>query len=385
MYRTNVTQSRLTKLSCTTPFSWAGVQRLSPHDADVDEAIDRCSEVYNLRDSIEEACERAYGTTDEKQKRAHVLMVSHQTTGMHDLRRYFELIVFQAYLQSTEPDTMRSFPTVDNFVKERPVIKTFEKRLIDHGLDALNPLEHVETQEGAADPLEVTQIVKNRNRTIVFASTILKSDFFSDCKSTFLVFTGGARDGICFFSSGYIQADYFSSGMKVMQLHISASQLLLERVDAGPNGTNTILWTSLRKSHWCNKRTEEGHGRILLHDKARNDQGGKATDYFPPQSSTTSSRLCTCSYRDSWLWMALEMCGGIRNPDTEAAWSRRAKPEVYLEDRSSRVLQASALSLANSTTAQTTWTVAKVHFGQFGQWRTTFGQFGLSRIIERVS
>ncbi|KAF6759055.1 hypothetical protein DFP72DRAFT_1064554 [Ephemerocybe angulata] len=35
-------------------------------------------------------------------------------------------------------------------------------------------------QEGAADPLEVTQIVKNRNRTIVFASTILKSDFFSD-------------------------------------------------------------------------------------------------------------------------------------------------------------------------------------------------------------
>ncbi|KAF6759038.1 hypothetical protein DFP72DRAFT_1064535 [Ephemerocybe angulata] len=59
--------------------------------ADFDEAIDQCSEVFNLRDSIEEARERAYGTTGEKQKRARVVK------GMHDLRRYFELIVFQAY------------------------------------------------------------------------------------------------------------------------------------------------------------------------------------------------------------------------------------------------------------------------------------------------
>ena len=35
----------------------------------VDDAIDQCSEVYNLRDSIEEARARAEQATDERQKR----------------------------------------------------------------------------------------------------------------------------------------------------------------------------------------------------------------------------------------------------------------------------------------------------------------------------
>lgn len=40
--------------------------------------------------------------------------------GLQNLRRYFELIIFQAYLQSIEPDTMSSLPTIETFVKERP-------------------------------------------------------------------------------------------------------------------------------------------------------------------------------------------------------------------------------------------------------------------------
>jgi hypothetical protein len=40
--------------------------------------------------------------------------------GLANLRRYFELIIFQAYLQSIEPDTMLSFPTIETYVKERP-------------------------------------------------------------------------------------------------------------------------------------------------------------------------------------------------------------------------------------------------------------------------
>lgn len=142
----------------------------------VDEAIDQCSAVYNMRDAIEEARARAEEAVDERQKRVHA------TKGIQNLRRYFELMVFQAYLQSTEPDTMDSLPSVENYVKERPVIKTFEKELIDrdHGLDALKPLERVETKEGAADPDEVTNIVKNRTGAILSASTILKSDFFSN-------------------------------------------------------------------------------------------------------------------------------------------------------------------------------------------------------------
>lgn len=37
----------------------------------VDDAIDQCSVVYNLRDSIEEARARAEEATDEKEKRKH--------------------------------------------------------------------------------------------------------------------------------------------------------------------------------------------------------------------------------------------------------------------------------------------------------------------------
>ena len=36
------------------------------------------------------------------------------------MRRYFELIVFQSYLQSIEPDTMDSFESIETYVKNRP-------------------------------------------------------------------------------------------------------------------------------------------------------------------------------------------------------------------------------------------------------------------------
>jgi hypothetical protein len=39
----------------------------------VDDAIDQCSTVYNLRNAIEEARLKAVEATDEKQKRLHTL------------------------------------------------------------------------------------------------------------------------------------------------------------------------------------------------------------------------------------------------------------------------------------------------------------------------
>jgi hypothetical protein len=119
--------------------------------------------------------------------------------GLQNLRRYFELIIFQSYLQSTEPDTMASFESVEIYVKNRPglflsqfdlcvsfrsnwsaVIKTFEKELLADGIDALKPLERADAREGVADPDEVTRVVVNRSGSILSASTILKSDFFSN-------------------------------------------------------------------------------------------------------------------------------------------------------------------------------------------------------------
>jgi len=99
--------------------------------AAVDDAIDQCAEVFNLRDSIEEARIRAEQVTDERQKRSFAqrgLFDPYSQTavsliaseGLQNLRRYFELIVFQAYLQSTEPDTLQTYQTFEAFVKSLP-------------------------------------------------------------------------------------------------------------------------------------------------------------------------------------------------------------------------------------------------------------------------
>lgn len=97
----------------------------------VDEAIDQCSVVFNLRDSIEEARIRAEQSTDDQQRRIHAAkgayylttdprLITNRYIGLQNLRRYFTLIIFQAYLQSTEPDTVQNFETFETFVKNRP-------------------------------------------------------------------------------------------------------------------------------------------------------------------------------------------------------------------------------------------------------------------------
>lgn len=44
----------------------------------------------------------------------------------------------------------------------------------------MKPLERVDVREGMPLPDEVKQVVANRSGTILSASTILKSDFFSN-------------------------------------------------------------------------------------------------------------------------------------------------------------------------------------------------------------
>ncbi|KAJ2917433.1 hypothetical protein MD484_g2993, partial [Candolleomyces efflorescens] len=224
----------------------------------VDDAIDQCSAVYHLTEAIEEAHTRAEEATDQKQKQGYA------AKGIQILRRYFELIVFQAYLQSTEPDTMESFAPIERFVKERPVIKTFEKELHAEGLDALKPLERAGNQEGVADPDEVTQVVQNRSGTILSVSTILKSDFFSNLQKMTLperidgspnfrrvplalraVSSGASspNDSVDFVIDDTSDKGICGSGMPTVE----GLKKALERVDAGPNGKDTVYWTSLRE------------------------------------------------------------------------------------------------------------------------------------------
>ncbi|KAI0255159.1 inositol hexakisphosphate-domain-containing protein [Lactifluus subvellereus] len=227
--------------------------------AAVDDAIDQSAEVFNLRDSIEEARIRADQATDERMKR------SFAQKGLQNLRRYFELIVFQAYLQSTEPDTLQTYQTFEAFVKNLPVIKTFEKELLAEGIDALKPLNYVDLADGIALPDEVTNIVTNRSGSILSASTILKSDFFTNLQKMTLperidgapnfrrvplvlqLVTGRRTPSpsSAYFapSSGEDGKNVCGSGMPTVQ----GLRRALSRVNAGPDGNNRVVWTSLRE------------------------------------------------------------------------------------------------------------------------------------------
>ncbi|KAI0749707.1 inositol hexakisphosphate-domain-containing protein [Daedaleopsis nitida] len=226
----------------------------------VDDAIDQCAEVFNLRDSIEEARSRAEQASDEKQRRTF----AHK--GLQNLRRYFELIIFQAYLQSTEPDTMQTHESFESFVKNRPVIKTFEKELLSEDLNTLKPLERVDVTEDVALPDEVRQVVANRSGSILSASTILKSDFFSNLQKMSLperiegtpnfrrvplTLRRVATPISSPVSDGNDRFDFTTgndkwvcgSGMPT----VDGLRRALQRVNASPDGTNSVYWTSLRE------------------------------------------------------------------------------------------------------------------------------------------
>ncbi|KAF7295972.1 hypothetical protein MKEN_01411800 [Mycena kentingensis (nom. inval.)] len=221
----------------------------------VDEAIDRADVVYNLRDAIEESRTQADQATDEKEKRKHA------SRGLQTLHRYFTLMIFQSYLQSTEPDTRQSFETIDEFVQRQPVIQTFEKELFSDGLNALKPLERAMLTDGVAHPDEVNQIVVNRSGTILSASTILKNDMFLNLqKMTLPERIEGApnfrrlpltlRSGDSPLLSPTNSTDSLTAEKMVCGSGMPTAEGLrraLLRVDAGPEGENKVVWTSLRE------------------------------------------------------------------------------------------------------------------------------------------
>ncbi|KLO17434.1 hypothetical protein SCHPADRAFT_900700 [Schizopora paradoxa] len=220
----------------------------------VDQAIDKCSEVFNMRDSIEDARAQAEQASSDVQKRVHA------QRGLHNLRRYFDLIIFQWYLSSVRPDVARDMVTLETFVKNHPVIQTFENDLHEEGLNALKPLERVELTDGVAQPDEAKQVVANRNGSILSASTILKSDFFSNLQkmslperiegapnfrrvSLILQFDKSSQAAGTEYFTEVHERMVCGSGMPTVE----GLRRALIRVNADPKGSNTVYWTSLRE------------------------------------------------------------------------------------------------------------------------------------------
>ncbi|WWC93062.1 uncharacterized protein L201_008027 [Kwoniella dendrophila CBS 6074] len=217
----------------------------------VDEAIDATATQFNLREAIENTRQKAQDAQDPavKQKLTEA--------GLHDLKRYYHLILFQAYLDDRAPDDEEPY-SFESFIRHRPVFKTLEKELEEGGLQSLAPIERVDPADGMALPDEVSQVVANRSGAILSAQTILKSDFFSGLQKQSLPervegaanyrrlpltleeemeqsrnANGDSKDNHYVYGTGMPSA----SGLRNA----------LEKMEAGPNGNREVTWTSLRE------------------------------------------------------------------------------------------------------------------------------------------
>ncbi|OCF37043.1 hypothetical protein I316_00947 [Kwoniella heveanensis BCC8398] len=218
----------------------------------VDEAIDATAAQFNIREAIEDARIRAQEASDPEIKQKLT------DKGLYHLRRYFHLILFQAYLDDSAPDQENPY-SFESFIKHRPaVFKTLEKELQEGGFQSLSPIERMEPADGMALPDEVTQVVASRSGAILSAQTILKSDFFSGLQKQSLPerVDGAANYRRLPLVLETPREDEQAEQEKAEENHFVygtgthagiSLRNALEKMEAGPEGSRRVTWTSLRE------------------------------------------------------------------------------------------------------------------------------------------
>jgi hypothetical protein len=125
----------------------------------VDDAIDATATHFNIRDAIEDFRTKAEDAQDASAKNAYI------EKGIYQLRRYFNLLLFQAYLDDRSLDDEDEPYSFESFVRHRPVFKTIEKELEEGGLQGLTPIDRVEVAEGMAVSSDLVLCVSYTDRT----------------------------------------------------------------------------------------------------------------------------------------------------------------------------------------------------------------------------
>lgn len=225
----------------------------------VDECIDQCATVTNLREAIEEARLAAEDTEDEALRKKRI------QSAIHNLRRYFLLIVFQSYLSQTRPDLLEASPSFRSFVTRQPVFETIAKEFDKIDISTIMPLQKVDASDGMALSDEVQEVVSHRSGSILSAYTMLKSDFFSgilklglperiegmpNLRGVPLLLTppnhASNQPSTPMTPKTPIMThgrETWGSGMPT----VDGLRRGLTRMGAGPNGPAKVVWTSLRE------------------------------------------------------------------------------------------------------------------------------------------
>jgi hypothetical protein len=238
----------------------------------VDTILDQCSVGgTHLRGTIESARIQA-----EKEKQEDPAQFRRTVKrGITALERYFLLICFQAYLDSTSPSLVRETESFGLWMKRHPELGTILQDLL-HIRDEFSALVPVEQTLGGGDGMalssEVMRVVNSRHGQVLAQQTILKHDAFPGCQKMSLkekipgaynfrrieikqVKSAVKYGGLAASVSGLAADMERDDEMPVEAPFISgcampnkdAIKSILKAMHAGPGGRRWVYWTCLRE------------------------------------------------------------------------------------------------------------------------------------------
>ena len=220
----------------------------------VDQMIDNNATNLNLRDLIEQSRLQAEHEVDPE-KKTHAIR-----KGVLSLKRYFLLIAFQAYLGQSNPDCLDDRESFGLWIGRHKEFRTMMDEMESSGEHCLMPVGEMSPGEGVALTSEVAAVVNERRGSVLAQQTILKYDHFPGCQKLSLqerlegapnfrcVEFEEVRTSISSFLSLEEQPPQRRTRIYgVAMPTLEAILLVLKRVNAGPDGTKRLLWTSLRE------------------------------------------------------------------------------------------------------------------------------------------
>lgn len=216
----------------------------------VDCVIDRAGALVNLRQCIEDYRKAASKCTDDHQSCRKMLM-----KGMHCLKRYVLLIMFESFLLNEAP--VQSFTS---WIMHHPEFASLFHELEVKGLEALAVLSEVSETESSSSPqldteqaktlaqvVEVKSVVASREGSVLAPMTILKFDHFIGCQKQSLP---ERIEGAPNFRQVPLVADERVGQKYVCGLAMptkAAISRVLERIECVEGGNRKCLWISMRE------------------------------------------------------------------------------------------------------------------------------------------
>ncbi|KAI8354158.1 inositol hexakisphosphate-domain-containing protein [Blakeslea trispora] len=195
--------------------------------------------------------------------------------GITSLERYFMLICFQAYLDSTSPSLVRDTESFGLWIKRHPELGTILQDLLETK-DEFSALVPVEQSLGEGDGMalssEVMRVVSSRHGQVLAQQTILKHDAFPGCQKMSLkekipgaynfrrieinqvkhaVKEGGLAATVSGLAADMERDDEspltppYISGCAMPNK--DAIKSILKAMQAGPGGHRWVYWTCLRE------------------------------------------------------------------------------------------------------------------------------------------